>query len=136
MKYFSINELTASTEAAKRKIDNTPPPSVRVKLSGLVHNLLDPVREKWGRPITVNSGYRCPVLNKAVGGVATSQHVKGEAADITAGSQGENRRLFEMIRDGGFDFDQLIWEKGDDTGPAWIHLSFSAGKNRRQILQL
>ena len=73
MKYFTVSELTASDVARQENIDNTPPPGVRVKLSNLIHGLLDPIREKWGGPITVNSGYRCPLLNKAVGGVPTSQ---------------------------------------------------------------
>lgn len=130
MKYFSIPELTASAKARSLGIDNTPPPAVKVKLSTLVNNLLDPIREKWGGPITVNSGYRCPTLNKAVGGVPTSQHVRGEAADITVGSQAKNNQLFKMIVDGGFDFDQLI----DEAGYSWIHISYSPGRNRRQIL--
>ena len=130
MKYFSILELTASAKARALGIDNTPPPGVKIKLAALVNNLLDPIREKWGKPITVNSGYRCPVLNQKVGGVQTSQHLRGEAADITAGSPAENNRLFKMILDGGFDFDQLI----DERGYAWLHISYSPGKNRRQIL--
>ena len=132
MKYFTINELVASSEAVKRKIDNTPPPPVRVKLAGLINNLLDPIRERWGKPVTVNSGYRCPLLNKTVGGVPASQHVKGEAADITAGNPEKNRQLFDSIVSGGFDFDQLI----DEKGFRWIHISYSAGKNRKQILHL
>lgn len=130
MKYFTILELTASAKARALGIDNTPPPGVKIKLSTLVNNLLDPIREKWGGPITVNSGYRCPRLNNEVGGVQTSQHLRGEAADITAGSPTENNRLFKMILDGGFDFDQLI----DERGYAWLHISYSPGKNRRQIL--
>lgn len=130
MKYFTIPELTASAKARALGIDNTPPPGVKIKLSALVNNLLDPIREKWGGPITVNSGYRCPRLNNEIGGVPTSQHLRGEAADITAGSPAKNNQLFKMIVDGGFDFDQLI----DETGYSWIHISYSAGKNRQQIL--
>lgn len=132
MKYFTINELVTSVEAYKHKIDNTPPPSIRVKLSGLINNLLDPIRESWGRPIIVNSGYRCPLLNKTVGGIPTSQHVRGEAADITAGSPEENRKLFDLIVSGEFDFDQLI----DEKNYRWIHISYSVGGNRNQILHL
>lgn len=131
-KYFSINELAASREAVRREIDNTPPPEVRRKLNGLIVNLLDPIREAWGAPILVNSGFRCPVLNKAVGGVPTSQHVRGEAADITAGSQEKNRRLFDMIATGAFPFDQLI----DESDYAWIHISYKPSGARRQILHL
>lgn len=132
MRYFTVSELIASDIARQKNIDNTPPPDVRVKLSNLIHGLLDPIREKWGGPITVNSGYRCPRLNNAVGGVPTSQHMRGEAADITVGSPENNRRLFDMIADGGFDFDQLI----DESGYRWVHVSYSPGKNRRQVLHL
>ena len=93
MKYFTINELIRSDTALQRGIDNTPPPPIKIKLSNLINNLLDPIREAWGGPITVNSGYRCPVLNRTVGGVPTSQHQKGEAADITVGSPEQNRKM-------------------------------------------
>ena len=126
-----MGELTRSAEAVRRGIDNVPPPEVKVRLSALITRLLDPVRELWGGPITVNSGFRCPVLNKAVGGVPSSQHVRGEAADITVGSPEENRRLFGLILSSGLDFDQLI----DERNYAWIHLSYAA-ENRKQVLHL
>jgi len=132
MKYFTINELIRSDTALQRGIDNTPPPPIKIKLSNLINNLLDPIREAWGSPISVNSGYRCPVLNKAVGGVPTSQHQKGEAADITVGSPALNRQLFDLIAKGDFDFDQLI----DESNYSWVHISYSAGKNRHAILHL
>lgn len=78
----------------------------------------------------MNSGYRCPVLNKAVGGVPTSQHQKGEAADLTVGSPELNQQLFDLIAKGDFDFDQLI----DESNYGWVHISYSAGKNRHKIL--
>lgn len=132
MKYFTIDELTGSATAAARGIDNTPTPEAKARMTALIDNLLDPIREAWGKPIAVNSGYRCPALNKAVGGVPTSQHLSGEAADITTGSKEGNRRLFELIRDGGFDFDQLI----DEKGFSWVHVSYTtARKNRKQVLK-
>ncbi len=77
---------------------------------------------------------------KAAGGVATSQHLSGEAADITVGSQADNRRLFELAvslqKEGKIEFDQLIWEKGSATGPQWLHVSYRLGRNRNQILHL
>ena len=94
--------------------------------------MLDPLREWYGNPIHVNSGYRCPPLNRLVGGAPTSQHTKGEAADITAGSKEENRRLFEYIRR-NLPFDQLI----DEKDFAWVHVSFRRdGNNRGQVLKL
>lgn len=132
MKYFTVSELIRSDTAQQKGIDNTPPPAIKVKLTSLINNLLDPIREAWDGPISVNSGYRCPVLNKAVGGVPTSQHQKGEAADITVGSPELNRQLFDLIATGDFDFDQLI----DESHYSWIHISFAAGKNRHQILHL
>lgn len=97
----------------------------------LIDAVLDPVRRIWGRPITVNSGFRCPALNAAVRGVANSQHLTGEAADITTGSREGNRELFEKISQSGVPFDQLI----DESGYSWIHISYS-GRNRRQVLHL
>ena len=82
-----MKELTKSSMADKLGIDNTPTTEAAVRLTTLVTHVLDPLREMYGKPITVNSGYRCPQLNAAVGGAKTSQHMRGEAADITAGSK-------------------------------------------------
>lgn len=132
MKYFTIEELTRSTVATARGIPNIPGENEREALEVLVLALLDPLREIWGSPIYVNSGYRSPALNKAVGGVANSQHIKGQAADITTGNTASNRKLFALIRDGGFDFDQLI----DEADGTWIHVSYvSPTENRRQVLK-
>jgi hypothetical protein len=131
-KYFTVEELCRSEVATSRKIDNTPPSEATGALTALIENLLDPVRERWGGPITVNSGYRCLELNRAVGGAPTSGHLRGEAADITVGSPAENRRLFELIVDSGLPFDQLI----DERDYRWLHISYRADKNRRQILHL
>ena len=92
MKYFTIKELTRSDTARWLGIDNTSPPSAVRALHELVDHVLDPLREAWGGPIRVNSGYRCPELNQAVGGTPGSQHQRGEAADITVGSRSGNRR--------------------------------------------
>lgn len=127
-----MKELTKSSTSDKLGIDNTPTPEASVALSNLVTHVLDPLREMYGKPITVNSGYRCPKLNAAVGGAKTSQHMRGEAADITAGSKTENKKLFELIRD-NLPFDQLI----DESNYSWVHVSYvSSSKNRKQILSL
>ena len=132
MKHFTIEELTRSTVAAARGIPNVPGENEREALEVLVLALLDPLREIWGSPIYVNSGYRSPELNKTVGGVANSQHMKGQAADITTGNTASNRKLFALIHDGGFDFDQLI----DEADGTWIHVSYiSPSENRRQVLK-
>ena len=132
MKYFTIKKLAKSSPADKLGIDNTPTPEASVQLSNLVTHVLDPLREMYGKPITVNSGYRCPKLNDAVGGAKNSQHMRGEAADITAGSKMENKRLFELIWD-NLPFDQLI----DESNYSWVHVSYvSTSKNRKQILSL
>jgi hypothetical protein len=93
---------------------------------------LDPVRELWGAPLRVNSGYRSPALNAAVGGAPSSQHMAGEAADITTGSREGNERLFGLIVSSGLKFDQLI----DERGWSWLHVSYREGANRRRILHL
>lgn len=136
MKHFTFQEFERSETAARHSIDNTIPESLKGNIEALVDNVLDPLRQAWGKPITVTSGYRCPKLNKAVGGVATSQHLKGEAVDITTGSYVDNAKLFQLAIDMKLPFDQLIFERGDmRTGPAWVHVSHKAnGNNRRQIL--
>lgn len=131
MKYFTIKELTKSSTAEAKGIDNTPTPDVERNLTALVDNILDGVREIYGKPITVNSGYRCPELNKAVGGSATSDHVKGFAADITAGSKEENERLFNIIKH-NFHFSQLI----DEKNFSWVHVSYNPNNLKNQTLKL
>lgn len=134
-KHFDPNELACSEIATQLGIDNTPPPRALARLAELAEHLLEPVRELWGAPLKVNSGYRCPELNRAVGGAATSQHTRGEAVDITAGSPALNRQLFDAIvaaSGRGLLFDQLI----DECGYSWLHISYRAGANRLQILHL
>ncbi len=131
-KYFDLNELSRSNTALRLGIDNTPPKAAEEALEALAEQLLDPVRERWGAPLIVSSGFRSAALNRAVGGVARSQHMLGEAADITTGSYEGNRRLFEMIAGSELDFDQLI----DESGYSWLHVSYRRGRNRRQILHL
>lgn len=132
MKHFTIGELCASTTADARGIKNTPMLQETGNLKALADNVLDPLREWYGKPIYVNSGYRCPQLNRMVGGKPTSLHLKGEAADITAGSKEENRKLFDYIKK-NLTFDQLI----DEKNFSWVHVSFKRnGENRKQIIHL
>ena len=131
MKHFTIRELTRSETARILGIDNTPPASAVKALNDLVDNVLDPLRESWGGPIRVNSGYRCPELNQAVGGTPGSQHQRGEAADITVGSRRSNRRLLELIKRLNLPVDQCI----DEKGCRWIHVSHRRGRNRRMYMK-
>lgn len=130
-KYFSINELTYSNTAVKYGIDNTPTKEVLNNLNVLAL-FLDKVREMWGKPLIVNSGYRSPELNKKVGGVYNSNHLKGEAVDLTTGNKSDNIKLFNMIKNSSLDFDELI----DEKKGSWVHLAYRKVGNRRKVLSL
>ena len=126
-KHFTLSEMTVTNTG----LVNTPSKIEINKLTMLVQNVLDPLREMYGKPIKVNSGYRSPLVNsKTKGASKTSDHMAGCAADIDTTS--DNALLFKLIRD-NFKFDQLIWEKGDDKSPAWIHVSYKNVGNRNQI---
>ena len=132
MKYFTIAELCRSITADRLGIKNQCRQEHITSLTALVDNVLDPLREHYGKPLAISSGYRCPELNKAVKGSATSQHMTGQAADIDTGDRQQNKLLFEYIRK-NLPFDQLI----DESNFAWVHVSFRAdGKNRNQVLSL
>ena len=126
-KHFSYREFEASPTADHLGICNViVTPEVRDAVKALVLEVLEPLRTKWGKPLHVNSGYRCPDLNKAVGGVPTSQHQKGEAADIKADNPLELARLAMVL---GLPFDQMI------LYPTFVHFSHKLkGKQRRQVL--
>lgn len=132
MRNFTIQELTASTTAEAKKINNDPTPEAAENLKLLVDNVLDPLRDAYGKPIRVNSGYRSPALNKAVKGSKTSQHVKGQAADITGGSKQENKKLFELAQELNLPYCQLI----DEKNFTWVHISYDKNNVKRQILHL
>jgi zinc D-Ala-D-Ala carboxypeptidase len=126
-KNFTLGELTKT----KTGQENIPNVQQRINLIALAKNVLQPLRDLYKNPITINSAFRNPTVNKSVGGAPTSQHMKGEAADITAGNKEENKKLFELIRD-NLQFDQLINEKDY----SWIHVSYKITGNRKQILKL
>jgi zinc D-Ala-D-Ala carboxypeptidase len=128
-KYFTLDELTVSQTAVRRRIPNQPGEAETAALCALCANVLDPLRELIGVPVVVTSGYRSPRLNRAVGGAATSQHCKGEAADIIAPGL-TPLELAAAIRRAGLPFDQLIEEGG-----RWVHVSHRAsGRNRGECL--
>ena len=131
MKYFTIEELTRSTTARLRNIDNTPSQLVIDNLTALVDNVLDPLREAWGKPIKVNSVYRCRALNKAVGGVPASQHMLGQAADITSGSQEANRDLYSLLKRLNLPVDQAI----NEHDFRWLHISYGP-RHRRHFFAI
>ena len=135
MKYFSIEELTSSATALREGIDNRPGKCAYHLLHVLVDQLLDPIREAWGEPIVVSSGYRCKELNELVGGAKHSHHIIGCAADIIAGNRADHRKLFRLIqqmqREGTIRFTQLIWE-GDGR---WIHISYVPSDLKCQVIE-
>ena len=133
MKYFTLDELINSTTAKSKGIINTPNQEEKNNLVQLIEKVLDPLREAYGKPIIVNSGFRCEKLNKAVGGASTSQHRFGQAADIRTKSDtvSENKKLFDLAIKLDLPFDQLI----DEQNYNWIHISYSP-RNRKQILHL
>lgn len=133
MNYFTISELIKSDTAIKKRIWNGAGREEEANLAALVDNVLDPLRLFYGKPIRISSGYRNKEVNKAVGGVSNSQHLRGEAADIDTGSRLENQHLARMIVELKLPFDQLI----DEANYAWVHVSHKKeGGNRGQILRM
>ena len=128
--FFADKEFTRSATADKLGISNEPDEAAWQRLYALRDNILNPARKLLGRAIHITSGYRSPELNAAVGGAANSQHVTGEAVDISTRNRTANQRLFATLVSLG-NFDQLIWEKGGE----WIHVSHKAdAANRGQML--
>lgn len=137
MKYFTLQELYASATARERGINNTPTKIIEDHLVELATKILDPLREKFGSPVRITSGYRCPTLNSTVGGSPRSVHMTGYAAD-TVPANGDmaawQRTVLAWARTGLFD--QIIIEQPDDRGVAkWIHIGIrsNSGMQRRQI---
>ena len=135
---FSLQELLKSQTALRKGIDNKPAdPSVITNLQVLCEKVLQPVRDHFGKPVVINSGYRSPKLNKAIGGSNKSQHTKGEAADIEIPGL-SNKELAEYIED-NLPFDQLIlvFYNGVDPNSGWVHVSYvNDSDNRKQTLTI
>ncbi|MEN6620609.1 MAG: D-Ala-D-Ala carboxypeptidase family metallohydrolase [Smithella sp.] len=129
-KHFNYEEFEFSQKANELGIDNLiPSDNIRFAIRLLVLNLLQPLRDKVQRPLVLNSGYRSPALNKAIGGVRDSQHLKGEAADIYCNDAMEVLLLAQIIFRYSLPFDQMI------LYDSFLHLSFKAyGQQRHQIL--
>jgi len=135
---FTLAEMLRSASASRMGLKEQfdPPEKVIGNLKELCEHVLQPLREQYGKPIFVSSGYRCPKLNKSVGGSKTSQHMTGEAADIQAIGKMTNKQLFDFIIRAKLPFDQLIIEFEDEFGePGWIHVSYSSERQRGKILR-
>lgn len=138
-KYFTIDELTQSETAERLGIDNTPNEKQKVNMRLLILEILDPLREAYGKPIYVNSGFRCEELNIAVGGALNSHHKCNNgysAADITAVNKRDNKRLFELVQEMNLPFCQLIWEGSNEEYPEWIHISYNNKDIRKEVKYL
>lgn len=135
---FTIEEMVNSSTATRLGIDNTPTSDQMNNIVKLVHEILQPIRDEYKKPIIVTSGFRCEKLNTAVGGVKTSQHLMGEAADIrtVSDSKEDNRELYmliiDMVKKGMIVVGQIINEHNYD----WIHISLPTDKKHNQILGL
>ena len=125
-KYFNLGELTQTSTG----LVNSPNQDEIANLKLLVENVLDPAREEFGDVISIESGYRSPLVNRKVKGSKTSAHMKGRAADIKCS---DNAKLFNILKK--YKFRQLIWEKGNDKQPQWIHIEYNENDNKCQILK-
>ena len=135
-KHISDREGVYSTTAIRRGIDNTPSKEHLENMKLLAEKIFEPLRKWVGGPIRINSFYRGPELNKAIGGSSKSQHCKGQAMDIDDnGCHKTNAEMYAWIKD-NVDFDQMIWEYGDDKNPNWVHVSYvSPEENRNRCLK-
>jgi len=133
--HFALAEFTRSESAKRHGVSNEPTPEHLQNLITLCEKVLEPIRMKFG-PINISSGYRSKALNHYIGGSLNSQHCEAKAADIDMDGMGgaTNTEIFNYIKD-SLDFDQLIWEFGDNNKPDWVHVSYNAPKNRKQVLR-
>jgi len=131
MNHFTIEELTFSERARVQGIDNTPTPEALENIKALMAGL-EEVRALLGKPMLISSGYRCPELNRAIGGAKKSAHVDGFAADFTCPQFGAPHKVVKAIAASGIRFDQCIFE---DMGSGWVHISF-APEMREQVLRI
>jgi len=151
-KNFSLAEMVASPSATRWGFDEqfNPPEDIIVSLDLLCNDVLQPIRDYLGIGVRVTSGYRCPRLNAKLGGaysiingkpVQTSQHTKGEAADIQCIIKGEKANhlileaVIQLASTKNFEFDQLIVEFGTEKNPSWVHISYKKTGNRNQVLR-
>ena len=134
--HISYKEATKSHTALRLDIDNTPDGYQLSNMTGIAHNLFEPLRKWAGGPIKINSFFRCKALNSAIGGSSRSQHCEGRAIDIDdIYRRRTNAEMFYYIKD-NLNFDQCIWEFGDDINPSWVHISYiNENENRGRCLK-
>ena len=135
-KNLSLAEVIRSETAKRKGVSNMPTEAHIANFKLLAEKVFQPIREHFGVPIHISSGYRSAALNKAVGGSATSQHCTGEAIDIDMdGTTVTNKQIFDFVK-ANVNFDQMIWEFGTDANPDWVHVSYNSdGAQRKQILK-
>ena len=134
--HISNKESMYSRTAIRLGIENTPTEEHRNNMCVIAENVFEPLRSYVGGPIKINSFYRSPELNKAIGGSTKSQHCQGQAIDLddTFG-RATNSEMYYFIKE-HLDFDQMIWEFGNDNNPDWVHVSYvSKDKNRNRCLK-
>ena len=135
-RHISYKEGVYSTTATRRGIINVPKQEIKKNMELIAEKVFEPLRKWVGGPIRINSFFRCPELNKAIGGSYTSQHCKGQAMDIDdTNCKKTNAEMYEWIKK-NLDFDQMIWEFGTEANPNWVHVSYvSKDKNRNRCLK-
>jgi hypothetical protein len=135
-KHISYKEATYSPTAERKGITNSPTEEHLGNMERLAENVFEKAREHFGEPIYINSFYRSITLNSVIGGSKTSEHCSGQAMDIRMGhnSKFTNSDLFHWIKD-NCEYNQMIWEFGNDDEPRWVHVSYAEGINRKQLLR-
>ena len=131
-KNLTLSEATKSHTAIKYGISNKPSGDHLSNLIQIANKIFQPIRDHFNEPIIVSSGYRSKALNDLIGGASGSQHSKGEALDLDGSV--ENAYIFEFIKN-NLEFDQLIWEFGDDENHDWVHVSYKSENNRGEVLR-
>lgn len=136
--HLSLAEVIKSETAKRRGVSNMPTEAHLANFKLLAEKVFEPIRNHFGSPIHISSGYRSKALNEAIGGASSSQHCTGEAIDIDMDGSADgitNKMVFDYIKE-NLQFDQLIWEFGTSSNPDWVHVSYeSNGHQRNQILK-
>lgn len=135
-KHISYEEATRSDTAERIGLNNLPGEMELASMTAVAENVFEPLRAHFCVPIGITSFYRSKALNTAIGGAGSSQHILGQAIDLDADKYGgiTNADIYTYIKD-NLEFDTLIWEFGTDKNPAWVHVSYVPGNNRRRLLK-